>query len=181
VGNTPPPSLLIWTLLSIILLIGATGALVWFYVQQYDIWREDLEPKGGSRFRKPAVPRHANAFYASDSEVLLDRIMFRALLPALRAGANRSLLILLVLASVAIGLLYGAGLMWGEHTHISIMEYWRWWVVHLWVEGVFEVFATNQFCTATVCGFYDQPSSGLLVGACRVFRWADAEARLRNR
>ena len=32
--------------------------------------------------------------------------------------------------------------MWGEHTHISIMEYWRWWVVHLWVEGVFEVFAT---------------------------------------
>ncbi|MBQ0790498.1 MAG: cbb3-type cytochrome c oxidase subunit I, partial [Cycloclasticus sp.] len=23
------------------------------------------------------------------------------------------------------------------------MEYWRWWVVHLWVEGVFEVFATS--------------------------------------
>src|SRR5690625_5581146 len=22
------------------------------------------------------------------------------------------------------------------------MEYWRWWVVHLWVEGIFEVFAT---------------------------------------
>ena len=21
-------------------------------------------------------------------------------------------------------------------------EYWRWWVVHLWVEGFFEVFAT---------------------------------------
>ena len=32
--------------------------------------------------------------------------------------------------------------MYGQHTHISIMEYWRWWVVHLWVEGVFEVFAT---------------------------------------
>ena len=47
VGNTPPPSLLIWTLLSVILLIGATGALVWFYVQQYDIWRDDLEPEGG--------------------------------------------------------------------------------------------------------------------------------------
>ena len=30
----------------------------------------------------------------------------------------------------------------GSNTHISIMEYWRWWVVHLWVEGVFEVFAT---------------------------------------
>ena len=41
-----------------------------------------------------------------------------------------------------IGLLFGAGLLYGQHTHISIMEYWRWWVVHLWVEGVFEVFAT---------------------------------------
>jgi nitric oxide reductase subunit B len=32
--------------------------------------------------------------------------------------------------------------MWGKHTHISLVEYWRWWVVHLWVEGFFEVFAT---------------------------------------
>ena len=32
--------------------------------------------------------------------------------------------------------------MWGEHTHISEVEYWRWWLVHLWVEGFFEVFAT---------------------------------------
>ena len=36
-----------------------------------------------------------------------------------------------------------AGLdMWGERTHLSMVEYWRWWVVHLWVEGFFEVFAT---------------------------------------
>ena len=26
---------------------------------------------------------------------------------------------------------------------LSIVEYWRWWVVHLWVEGFFEVFATT--------------------------------------
>jgi nitric oxide reductase subunit B len=31
--------------------------------------------------------------------------------------------------------------MWGEKTSLSIVEYWRWWVVHLWVEGFFEVFA----------------------------------------
>lgn len=47
VGNTPPASLLIWSLLSIVLLIGAIAALVWFYVQQYDIWRRDLEPEDG--------------------------------------------------------------------------------------------------------------------------------------
>ena len=57
------------------------------------------------------------------------------------ADAARSLF-LVVVAAVAIGLLFGAGLLYGQHTHISIMEYWRWWVVHLWVEGVFEVFAT---------------------------------------
>src|SRR5262249_5577505 len=27
-------------------------------------------------------------------------------------------------------------------SHLASVEYWRWWVVHLWVEGFFEVFAT---------------------------------------
>ena len=49
----------------------------------------------------------------------------------------------MVIATLSIGLLFGAGLAYGEHAHISIMEYWRWWVVHLWVEGFFEVFATT--------------------------------------
>lgn len=48
----------------------------------------------------------------------------------------------MVVSTISIGLLFGAGLLYGQHTHISIMEYWRWWVVHLWVEGIFEVFAT---------------------------------------
>ncbi|EDN69502.1 nitric oxide reductase subunit B [Beggiatoa sp. PS] len=71
-------------------------------------------------------------------------LVLRALMPALKDKTqNRSLLFLLLISSIAIGLLYGAGLMWGEHTHISIIEYWRWWVVHLWVEGIFEVFSTT--------------------------------------
>ncbi|WP_129645469.1 nitric-oxide reductase large subunit [Peristeroidobacter agariperforans] len=67
----------------------------------------------------------------------------RALWPALRKGGeSKSITLLLFLSTVCIGLFYGAGLMWGEHTHLSMVEYWRWWVVHLWVEGFFEVFAT---------------------------------------
>ncbi|QRP62929.1 nitric-oxide reductase large subunit [Rhodanobacter sp. FDAARGOS 1247] len=67
----------------------------------------------------------------------------RALWPAMnRNKEGASIVGLLFLSTVAIGLLYGAGLMWGEHTHIAMVEYWRWWVVHLWVEGFFEVFAT---------------------------------------
>ncbi|WP_299578040.1 nitric-oxide reductase large subunit [uncultured Sunxiuqinia sp.] len=70
-------------------------------------------------------------------------LMGRALLPALRERSeNRNLLIMFLIASIAIASFYGAGLMWGRQTHLAIAEYWRWWVVHLWVEGFFEVFAT---------------------------------------
>jgi len=69
--------------------------------------------------------------------------MLRGILPTLRNGeGDKSMLALLAVATIAIGLFYGAGLFYGERTHITIMEYWRWWVVHLWVEGIFEVFAT---------------------------------------
>ena len=71
-------------------------------------------------------------------------LVVRAIRPALRtAGDQRPLLWLFLMSAAAIGLFYGAGLTWGQHTHLSIVEYWRWWVVHLWVEGFFEVFATT--------------------------------------
>ncbi len=281
VGNTPSASLLIWTILSIMLLLGGVGALVWFYAAQYDIWRDDLAPVEGvssenllaklaltpsmrasakyfwtvialfglqivlgiivahyavegqqlyglpiaeylpysvartwhtqlavfwiatawlatGLFVAPLISGHEPKFQRAGVNFLfvclliivlgsfvgewlgvnqkftdlgmnfwfghqgyeyvdLGRfwqiflfiglllwlvLMFRALLPALKSEKNNSLIMLVILASVAIGLLYGAGLSWGQHTHISVMEYWRWWVVHLWVEGVFEVFAT---------------------------------------
>ena len=70
-------------------------------------------------------------------------LMGRALWPAFKEpGPNRHLLALFLVASTAIALFYGAGLMWGRQTHLAMAEYWRWWVVHLWVEGFFEVFAT---------------------------------------
>ena len=67
----------------------------------------------------------------------------RALWPALRKpGDSQSPIGSVFVSTVAIALFYAAGLVWGEHTHLSMIEYWRWWVVHLWVEGFFEVFAT---------------------------------------
>lgn len=68
----------------------------------------------------------------------------RALWPVLRGphSDTKAIVGLLFLSTVCIGLFFGAALMWGEHTHISEVEYWRWWLVHLWVEGFFEVFAT---------------------------------------
>ncbi|ALS98048.1 nitric-oxide reductase large subunit [Lacimicrobium alkaliphilum] len=69
-------------------------------------------------------------------------LMLRAIVPALKQEGDKNLLALLTASVVAIGLFYGAGFFYGERTHLSVMEYWRWWIVHLWVEGFFEVFAT---------------------------------------
>lgn len=70
-------------------------------------------------------------------------LMCRAIWPAFKKpGENRHMLALFLVASAAIALFWGAGLMWGRQTNLAIAEYWRWWVVHLWVEGFFEVFAT---------------------------------------
>ncbi len=70
-------------------------------------------------------------------------LMGRAIWPALqKKDESRHLLAMFLIASVAIAAFYGAGLMWGRQTNLAIAEYWRWWVVHLWVEGFFEVFAT---------------------------------------
>lgn len=69
-------------------------------------------------------------------------LMGRAIWPALKQKSeSRNLLAMFLISSVAIAAFYGAGLMWGRQTNLAVAEYWRWWVVHLWVEGFFEVFA----------------------------------------
>lgn len=70
-------------------------------------------------------------------------LMLRCIVPAIRQKGDNNLLALFTASVIAIGLFYGAGFFYGERTHISVMEYWRWWIVHLWVEGFFEVFATT--------------------------------------
>lgn len=70
-------------------------------------------------------------------------LMFRALKPALKAEGNKTgLNHFFLYSAITIPLFYASGLMYTNHTPISVAEYWRWWVVHLWVEGFFEVFAT---------------------------------------
>lgn len=70
-------------------------------------------------------------------------LMGRGLWPALkRPSESRGLNAMVFISATCIGLFYASSLAWGEHTHYSMIEYWRWWLVHLWVEGFFEVFAT---------------------------------------
>ncbi|WOB11031.1 nitric-oxide reductase large subunit [Piscinibacter gummiphilus] len=70
-------------------------------------------------------------------------LLGRALWPALKkASETRGLIAMVFLSATCIGGFYATSLTWGQHTHYSMIEYWRWWLVHLWVEGFFEVFAT---------------------------------------
>lgn len=57
-------------------------------------------------------------------------------------NASKHLLIILLVSVIAIGMFFFSGLMYGENSTLPVINYWRWWLVHLWVEGFFEVFAT---------------------------------------
>lgn len=70
-------------------------------------------------------------------------LLGRALWPALKTPSeSRGLIAMVFLSATCIGGFYATSLTWGQNTHYSMVEYWRWWLVHLWVEGFFEVFAT---------------------------------------
>lgn len=70
-------------------------------------------------------------------------LVTRAIRPILGSDSEqRPIIWVLYISCVAIGGFYLAGLAMGKHTNMAIAEYWRWWVVHLWVEGFFETFAT---------------------------------------
>lgn len=70
-------------------------------------------------------------------------LMYRAFKPALdKEKSPTGLSHFFLYSAITIPLFYSVGLMYTNRTPLSIAEYWRWWVIHLWVEGFFEVFAT---------------------------------------
>src|SRR5262252_5353738 len=97
-------------------------------------------------------------------------LVARTAVPALRTNDHRKTLVVLYLITTAgIALFYSPGLFWGMKSNLSVVEYWRWWVVHLWVEGFFEVFATAVIAFLfTRLGVIDQDraaEASLLSGA----------------
>ncbi len=69
-------------------------------------------------------------------------LMFRALLPAIKDPKRSTLASLFLYAAVAIPVFYLPALFYGQHTNFAIIDNWRFWIIHLWVEGFFELFAT---------------------------------------
>jgi nitric oxide reductase subunit B len=69
-------------------------------------------------------------------------LMWRALRPAMKSGEKGALPSLFLYAAVAIPLFYLPALFYGPHTNFAVIDNWRFWIIHLWVEGFFELFAT---------------------------------------
>jgi nitric oxide reductase subunit B len=45
-----------------------------------------------------------------------------------------------IFSAVLVVAFYGFGLFYGKGSHLTMADYWRWFVVHLWVESIFEFF-----------------------------------------
>jgi nitric oxide reductase subunit B len=69
-------------------------------------------------------------------------LMYRALKPAFKSPGKRELSSLFLYAAVAIPVFYVPALFYGPHTNFAVIDNWRFWIIHLWVEGFFELFAT---------------------------------------
>jgi len=69
-------------------------------------------------------------------------IVARAVMPNFGRGQDRwGTVPFYTYSAIAIVSFFAFGLFYTPKTHITVADFWRWWVVHTWVEGIFEFFA----------------------------------------
>jgi nitric oxide reductase subunit B len=69
-------------------------------------------------------------------------LLFRTVKPTREEREDRELKTLFLLAALAIPFFYIPAFFFGASANFSTVDTWRFWIIHLWVEGFFEVFAT---------------------------------------
>jgi nitric oxide reductase subunit B len=69
-------------------------------------------------------------------------LIWRELLPARKNPDRRGLVTFFLIAAVAIPVFYLPALFFGSATHFTVVDTWHFWIIHLWVEGFFELFVT---------------------------------------
>ena len=69
-------------------------------------------------------------------------IVYRAVGAHLKAHKDdfSALIWFYVFSAVFVVAFFGFGLFYGRGSHLTMADYWRWFVVHLWVESIFEFF-----------------------------------------
>ena len=74
--------------------------------------------------------------------VLWTVLIYRAIKPALKNSAYKELSILFLISASTIPIFYLPAFFFGSTTQYSVVDNWRFWIIHLWVEGFFELFVT---------------------------------------
>jgi nitric oxide reductase subunit B len=69
-------------------------------------------------------------------------IVVRGLWPSLRGEHPGNLPYLFLYSALSIPLFYAVGLAIGKNPSFAVADFWRFWVVHLWVEDFLELFTT---------------------------------------
>jgi nitric oxide reductase subunit B len=69
-------------------------------------------------------------------------LLWRAVAPARRDPERRAIANFFLMAAFAVPLFYLPALFFGAETNYTVVDMWRFWIIHLWVEGFFEFFVT---------------------------------------
>jgi nitric oxide reductase subunit B len=69
-------------------------------------------------------------------------LLFRAISPARKNPERSEISSLFLYAAIAIPLLYLPAMFFNSTSNLSVVDMWRFWIIHLWVEGFFELFVT---------------------------------------
>jgi nitric oxide reductase subunit B len=81
-------------------------------------------------------------------------IVYRALGRHLNLGHKdefTSLILFYMCSAILVVAFFGFGLIYGKGTHLTLADYWRWFVVHIWVESIFEFFGIAVISLVLVC------------------------------
>ena len=71
-------------------------------------------------------------------------LVIRGVGPARKDPREGELSTLFLLTAAAIPFLYLPAMFYGSTTHYTAVDVWRFWIIHLWVEGFFELFVTTM-------------------------------------
>jgi len=69
-------------------------------------------------------------------------LVVRAIRPVRKDAEQSEIATLFLLRPAAIPVFYLPAMFFDSTSHFTVVDNWRFWIIHLWVEGFFELFVT---------------------------------------
>lgn len=140
-GRKPKGQVALINFLFIALVVLVLGSLLGEYLGVKDLMKELWFWLGNQGWEYLEIGRGWQVLLAIGL-ILWAFILFRSVRPSKKESDERELKVIFLLAALAIPFFYLPAFFFGSTTNYSTVDTWRFWIIHLWVEGFFEVFAT---------------------------------------